>query len=71
MCPVYPMCPVSCVSYAGIFAWERRPAAFQIETVAIKWELQHCLKSDVTIYADDIIGIEKAPDIDEDIRRTR
>ena len=41
---------------AGIFGWACTPAAFQVVTRAIIWELSHVLNSCVDMYVDDIIG---------------
>ena len=42
---------------AGIFGWSSTPAAFQVMTCALQWELSHTLQSRVLMYVDDIIGI--------------
>lgn len=56
---------------AGIFGWSGTPAAFQVVTRAISWELRHALKSRTVMYVDDIIGIGFASDIEEDLAVTR
>lgn len=52
---------------AGIFVWWGTPAAFQVVTRALSWELWHALSSRTLMYVDDIIGIGFAKDIEEDI----
>ena len=56
---------------AGIFGWSGTPAAFQVVTRAISWELKHALRSRTLMYVDDIIGVCFAEDVDTDLRRTR
>jgi hypothetical protein len=43
---------------AVIFGWAGTPAAFQVVTREITWESRHCLWSDITMYVDDIIGVD-------------
>ena len=56
---------------AGIFGWAGTPAAFQVVTRAILWELQHRLESDTVMYVDDIIGIGFEDDIESDLAITK
>ena len=56
---------------AGIFGWAGTPAAFQVVTRAISWELKHALRSSTLMYVDDIIGVCFADNVDEDLARTR
>ena len=56
---------------AGIFGWAGTPAAFQVVTRAIMWELRHTLQSDVMMYVDDIIGVGMADHIQTDLHLTR
>jgi hypothetical protein len=56
---------------AGIFGWGSTPAAFQVVTRAITWELSHSLRSRTVMYVDDIIGICLAEDLDADLAKTR
>ena len=56
---------------AGIFGWAGTPAAFQVVTRAITWELRHALRSSTLMYVDDIIGVCFAEDVDQDLARTR
>lgn len=55
----------------GIFGWSGTPAAFQVVTRAISWELGHTLKSRTLMYVDDVIGICFADDLDADLAQTR
>ena len=52
---------------AGIFGWAGIPAAFQVVTRAIKWELNHRLQSSVTMYVDDVIGVCRVRDLTRDV----
>ena len=56
---------------AGIFGWSGTPAAFQVVTRAITWELQHALRSKTVMYVDDIIGVCLFDDIEADLAATR
>jgi hypothetical protein len=56
---------------AGIFGWAGTPAAFQVVTRAITWELRHALRRSTLMYVDDIIGVCFAEDVDQDLARTR
>ena len=56
---------------AGIFGWSGTPAAFQVVTRAITWELRHALKSRTLMYVDDIIGVCFEADVEADLARTR
>jgi hypothetical protein len=56
---------------AGIFGWAGTPAAFQVVTRAIIWELRHALQSDVLMYVDDIMGVGMAEHVPTDIALTR
>ena len=56
---------------AGIFGWSGTPAAFQVVTRAIAWELRARLRSRTVMYVDDIIGIGFKMDIAADLALTR
>jgi hypothetical protein len=56
---------------AGIFGWAGTPAAFQVVTRAISWELRHALHSRTLMYVDDIIGVGFARYIPGDLATTR
>ena len=52
----------------GIFGWSGTPAAFQVVTRAITWELRHALKSSTVMYVDDIMGVCFAEDVAADLQ---
>jgi hypothetical protein len=56
---------------AGIFGWTGTPAAFQVVTRAISWELKHALRSRTLMYVDDIIGVCFAREVKADLDETR
>lgn len=56
---------------AGIFGWSGTPAAFQVVTRAITWELRHALRSKTVMYVDDIIGVCLEEDLPTDLAATR
>jgi hypothetical protein len=56
---------------AGIFGWAGTPAAFQVVTRAISWELKHSLRSSTLMYVDDIIGVCFVEDVAQDLVETR
>jgi hypothetical protein len=56
---------------AGIFGWAGTPAAFQVITRSITWELRHALQSEVMMYVDDIVGVGMVDHVRTDIDRTR
>lgn len=56
---------------AGIFGWSGTPAAFQVVTRAIAWELRSRLHSSTVMYVDDIIGIGFEENIAADLALTR
>jgi hypothetical protein len=56
---------------AGIFGWGSTPAAFQVVTRAITWELRYALRSRTLMYVDDIVGVCFVGDLDTDLSRTR
>ena len=41
----------------GIFGWSGTPAAFQVVTRAVQWELGQALEGSTLMYVDDIIGV--------------
>ena len=51
---------------AGIFGWACTPAAFQVVTRAIKWELAQVLKGPADMYVDDLIGASFAADTESE-----
>ena len=56
---------------AGTFGWSGTPAAFQVVTRTIAWELRHSLRSSTLIYVDDVIGVCLEEDLPADLQRTR
>ena len=56
------------IHLCGIFGWTCTPAAFQVVSRAIQWELKHRLKGDCRMYVDDIIGVYMASDLDSEVR---
>jgi hypothetical protein len=56
---------------AGIFGSSETPAAFQVVTRAITWELKHALRSRTVMYVDDIIGVCFEANLKGDLARTR
>ena len=56
---------------AGIFGWAGTPAAFQVVTRAMSWELRHVLLRRTLMYVDDIVGIGFVDEIAADIAKTR
>jgi hypothetical protein len=56
---------------ASIFGWSVTPAAFQVVTRAISWELKHTLRSTTLMYVDDIIGVCFAEYLESDLAATR
>jgi hypothetical protein len=56
---------------AGIFGWAGTPAAFQVVTRAIKYELSTALHSSTLMYVDDVVGVGRAEFIQSDLATTR
>ena len=55
----------------GIFGWSCTPAAFQVVTRALKWELSKALQSLIDMYCDDMLGICLVQDLMNDLRLAR
>ena len=53
----------------GIFGWAGTPAAFQVVTRAIQWELKHRLAGSTLMYVDDIIGVCFENQLTNDLHR--
>jgi hypothetical protein len=51
----------------GIFGWSGTPAAFQVVTRALTWEMRHALRSSTVMYVDDIMGVCFEADLETDI----
>ena len=43
--------------FVDIFGWSRTPAAFQVVTRAVQWELGLALEGRTLMYVDDIVGV--------------
>ena len=56
---------------ADIFGWAGTPAAFQVVTRAMSWELYHASQSRILMYVDDIIGVGFVKDIENDLVEMR
>ena len=56
---------------AGIFGWGGTPAAFQVITRAIRFELTTILQSSTLMYVDDIIGVGMRAHVPGDLTLTR
>jgi hypothetical protein len=57
-----------CLQLAGIFGWSGTPAAFQVVTRAISWELKHSLESSTLMYVDVIVGVWFVDDVESDLK---
>ena len=55
----------------GIFGWAGTPAAFQVVTRAVEWELASRLHGRATMYVDDVIGVSLDTDVEQDLQITR
>lgn len=55
----------------SIFGWSCTPAAFQVVTRALKWEITKALKSYTEMYVDDIIGVCCKTDLVSDMDRAK
>lgn len=56
------------IHLCGIFGWTCTPAAFQVVSRAIQWELLHFLKGRCKMYVDDIIGVCLAKDLSNEVQ---
>jgi hypothetical protein len=56
---------------ASIFGWSGTPAAFQVVTHAISWELKHALESRTLMYVDDIVRVSFVDDVESDLKTAR
>ena len=55
----------------GIFGWAGTPAAFQVITRAVEWEMANLLNGRATMYVDDVIGVSLDTDVEQDLKTTR
>jgi hypothetical protein len=51
----------------GVFGWSCTPAAFQVITRAIVWELKHKLRGRAKMYVDDIFGVSLRKNLAHDM----
>ena len=56
------------IHLCGIFGWTCTPAAFQVVSRGIQWELKHSLKGRCKMYVDDIVGLCFAQDLNGDVQ---
>ena len=56
------------IHLCGIFGWTCTPAAFQVVSRGIQWELKHRLKGRCQMYVDDIIGVCMVKDLTEEVQ---
>ena len=59
------------VHLCGIFGWTCTPAAFQVVSRGIQWELLHSLKGRCKMYVDDIVGVCLVQDLDSEVQRAK
>lgn len=59
------------LQFVGIFGWAGTPAAFQVVTRAICWELKHALSGLCTMYVDDIIGVCTTDALESELKIAR
>jgi hypothetical protein len=55
----------------GIFGWTGTPAAFQVVTRALLWELTQVLVGLALMYVDDIRGVCLRNDVESEMDKTR
>ena len=56
------------IHLCGIFGWTCTPAAFQVVSRGIQWELKHRLKGSCKMYVDDIIGVCMERDLNDEVQ---
>lgn len=56
------------IHLCGIFGWTCTPAAFQVVSRGIQWELKHRLKGSCKMYVDDIIGVCMVKDLNDEVQ---
>jgi hypothetical protein len=59
------------VFICGIFGWTGTPAAFQVITRAILWELSLILAGFTLMFVDDIVGVCLLKDLPQELSKTR
>ncbi len=55
----------------GVFGWSCTPAAFQVITRAIVWDLRHKLRGRAKMYVDDLFGISLRTNLEYDMACAR
>lgn len=55
----------------GIFGWSGTPAAFQVVTRALTWEMRHALRSRTVMYVDDVMGVCFDVDLEADLAKAK
>jgi hypothetical protein len=55
----------------GIFGWTGTPAAFQVVTRAISWELEQVLVGLMLMYVDDMVGVCLRKDVEGELAKAR
>jgi hypothetical protein len=55
----------------GVFGWTGTPAAFQVVTRALTFEMNHKLRGSVMMYVDDIMGVCLRKDLTHDMTKAR
>ena len=51
------------LQFVGSFGWSGTPAAFQVITRALQWEMKHALAGKALMYVDDLVGVCLRKDI--------
>lgn len=59
------------LQFVGIFGWTGTPAAFQVVTRALQWEMHHSLAGRTLMYVDDIVGVCLKDDLTSELRIAR
>ena len=60
---------ITIIFLCGLFGWSSTPAAFQVTTRAIVFELGQILLGVSLMYVDDIVGLSKRKELKHDGRR--
>ena len=59
------------IHLCGIFGWTCTPAAFQVVSRGIQWELKYLLKGSCRMYVDDIVGVCMVGDLQSEIQAAK
>jgi hypothetical protein len=54
--------------FCGIFGWCGTPAAFQVATRAITFEVNKHISGKMKMYVDDMLGVSLKKKVEEDVR---